>query len=403
MTRMDTNSIVQRLQIVARISTTSSLALVAGAAYAGSFSDVLEGSKDGGKASLDARARYEYNETGNADVNGYSLRTRLGYTTGEYEGWKAMVEMEDISFNDPMDRPALDVPTTELNQAWVSYQAYKLGRQIYVLDDHRFIGHVGWRQNIQTYDALTTSFLPSGESKISIGYLDAVHRVNATSQDLAGLIANGSYKFGEQFELTGFSYLLDFDLPILASSDTFGVRGAGNFSRNSLEYRYSFSAAKQVDNGGSTRDFDLNFFAGEFGASVGGVTLLGGFEFFEGDGATGFTTPLATLHKFNGFADMFAGNSAGLGGGLPQGLEDYYAMIGFSVGPVPIELYYHSFETENVSDFLGSEIDAVASYKVNEYITLVSKYAKYKTDGAEMVGYGGADKTVFTFEANLKY
>jgi len=56
-----------------------------------------------------------------------------------------------------------------------------------------------------------------------------------------------------------------------------------------------------------------------------------------------------------------------------------------------------------VSDFLGSEYDAVASYKLNDYAILVSKYAIYETDGQEHVAYGGVDKTVFTFEVNLKY
>ena len=29
-----------------------------------------------------------------------------------------------------------------------------LGRQRIVLDDHRFVGNVGWRQNEQTFDAI---------------------------------------------------------------------------------------------------------------------------------------------------------------------------------------------------------------------------------------------------------
>lgn len=377
--------------------------LTASLSHADSMSDMLNAFKEGGKVSLDARTRYEYNKAGASEVNGVSLRTRLGYTTGEYNGFKIMLEAENLSFVDPDDRPALDVPVTELNQAWISYKGTKFGRQIVALDDHRFIGHVGWRQNIQTFDAITSSFAPSADSKLTFGYLNKVHRVNATTQNLDGFIGNGSYKFSENFSLTGFAYLLDFTKTALASSDTFGFRGTGKFALDTTAINYSFSYAKQQDNGGSVRDFDVDYFAAEVGTKLGVVTLSAGLEILGGDGMTGFTTPLATVHKFNGFADVFASPSLGLGGGLPHGLEDYYASIGFAAGPVPLTFSYHTYNAENVSETLGSEINAVGTYKVNEYVSLLAKFAKYESDGPVGVGYGTADKTVFTFEANLKY
>lgn len=377
--------------------------LAAAAAYGQSFSDVLEGLKEGSKVSLDARARYEYNETPSSEVNGYSIRTRLNFETGEYEGFKAFIGLEDLSFNNDDDRPGLDVPTTELNEIWFSYEGAKFGRQIFTLDDHRFIGHVGWRQNIQTFDAATYSFAASETTKLTFAYLDAVHRVNATSQDLSGIVANSSTKFGDNFSLSAFAYLLDFDRPVLQSSDTYGVRGVGKIPGDEISYNYTFSYAKQLDNSGSVADFDLDYIAGEFGAAFSGMTLAAGFELLDGDGTTGFATPLATIHKFNGFADAFAGPGLGLGGGLSQGLEDYYVVFGFKAGEVPIKISYHSFEAANISDYLGSEIDLVASYKLNEYVTLLGKFADYSSDGAENVGYGGADKQVLTLEANLKF
>lgn len=380
-----------------------SLAASAGVAYGQSFSDVLDGLKDGSKASLNVRTRYEYNETPASEVNGYSIRTRLALETGEYEGLKLFVEMEDISFANDDDRPGLDVPTTELNQFWASYEGAKFGRQIYTLDDHRFIGHVGWRQNIQTFDALTYSMEVDEKTKLNFGYLDAVHRVNATSQDLSGVLLNASSKITEDFTLTGFAYLLDFDRPVLQSSNTYGIRGAGKIAGEDVSYTYSFSYAKQMDNSGSVRDFDVDYLAGEFGAAFSGVTIAAGFEFLDGDGVTGFSTPLATVHKFNGFADSFAGASLGLGGGLPEGLEDYYVSFGFKAGDVPVKVIYHSFDTAGSSEYLGSEIDLVASYKLNDYVTLIGKFADYSTNGGATVSYGTADKQVLTLEANLKF
>ena len=376
---------------------------VASLSLADSSSDFLSALQENSVVSLNARARYEYNEIGANEINGYSLRTRLGLTTGDGENLKFMIEMEDLSFANDDDRPGLDVPTTELNQIWASYKDVTFGRQIYTLDDHRFIGHVGWRQNIQTYDAITSSFLPDGNSKIYLSYLDAVHRVNATSQDLSGILVNGDYEFSKAFSLTGFGYLLDFDQPVLASSDTFGVRGVGKLQSNEVIYNYSFSYAIQQDNSGSLSDFDVSYLAGELGAAFGGVSLTAGVEILEGDGVTGFSTPLATVHKFNGFADSFAGNSLGLGGGLPQGLEDYYVVFGFKAGDVPIKLIYHQFDAETTSVSLGSEIDLVASYKLNDYVTFVTKFADYNSDEESTIAYGALDKTVFTMEANLKF
>ncbi|MBT6769979.1 MAG: alginate export family protein, partial [Opitutales bacterium] len=149
-----------------------------------------------GKLSIDARIRYEYidGKNGADNVNAFGERTRLGYTLTNDSGVSAMVEVEDVHFIDSKDRPGLDVPTTELNQAWVNLQGAKIGRQIYTLDDHRFIGHVGWRQNIQTFDALTSSLEIDSQSKLNLGYLHSVKRINDTSQDLDGIILNGNRK-----------------------------------------------------------------------------------------------------------------------------------------------------------------------------------------------------------------
>ncbi|WP_246283085.1 alginate export family protein [Marinifaba aquimaris] len=51
-----------------------------------------------------------------------------------------------------------DPESTEVDQALLQYKGKswttKLGRQIIALDGQRFVGHVGWRQDSQTFDAL---------------------------------------------------------------------------------------------------------------------------------------------------------------------------------------------------------------------------------------------------------
>lgn len=377
--------------------------------HADAFSNAIKE----GKTTLDVRTRYEYVDgPGSNDVNGYGIRTRLGFTTAELDGFQAMVEMEDISFVDNSNRPGLDVPTTEINQLWLGYKndsfSGKFGNQVYTLDDHRFIGHVGWRQNIQTFDALTAQFAPTAESTIKLGYLSRINRINATSQDLDGFLANAKFKISEELSLTGFAYLLDFDSAGFfagTSTNTFGLRGTGKFGGEDMPFTYMLSYATQSDAGNNTSDIDLSYLAGEISTVVSGLTLGLGYESLEGDGANGFSTPLATVHKFNGFADVFAGRSL-RGFSLNQGLEDVYfkAVYKLPIGKgVPLTLVYHEFSAENVSQDLGSEIDLVAAYKLTDYITLVSKYAYYETDGGVTVGYGGANASIFSTEANFKF
>jgi len=136
-----------------------------------------------GKFNLNVRARYEFvDQDGVAAITDKShaptMRTRFGYTTAPLHGFQGMLEGENItalSFDDQYNaagsngeptRPVVaDPETTELNQAWVSYSytnlfALKGGRQRIVLDNHRFIGDVGWRQNMQTFDAATLESKP---------------------------------------------------------------------------------------------------------------------------------------------------------------------------------------------------------------------------------------------------
>ena len=55
-----------------------------------------------------------------------------------------------------------DPETTELNQAYLSFRGgetiLSAGRQRLVLDNARFVGEGAWRQNQQTFDALTAQF-----------------------------------------------------------------------------------------------------------------------------------------------------------------------------------------------------------------------------------------------------
>ena len=131
----------------------------------------LEKALTDGKTTLNARLRYEHAEVGSLeDADALTVRTRLGYKTGSFYGFKSFVELEDTTaLNDDTDysvpAPAdqkvpgtsiiADPEGTQINRFWLGYDidnhtSLKLGRQRIVLDNARFIGNVGWRQAEQT-------------------------------------------------------------------------------------------------------------------------------------------------------------------------------------------------------------------------------------------------------------
>lgn len=406
---------VYKLSTLAALLSASTTGLLAGSVESGldsAFAQLEEAVP--GKFSINARLRYEIFDldSGNPaqDRDGTSLRVRYGYTTPNFSGFTAMVEGETLTRigGDHDDIHPLDDAGdgTDLNQLWVQYKdadygSVKVGRQIYALDDHRFIGHVGWRQNIQTFDAATAEF--SGVEKLSIKpfYLAEQNAVNGTHNELEAYGLNASYVFSKGFKLTGFYYDIQGDDVgnANASNKTIGLRATGTFGGEDLPFTYAVSIADQEDSGPSTLSYDASYFAGDLSTKFEGITLGGGFEIME----AGFRTPLATVHKFNGFADALLPL-----GGFTNGLEDFYVYAGYTIpvgNGIETKVIYHWFDSESsgaAGQDGGTELDVVASYKINKYFSLLAKYGDYQEDGG--VGNAGAlDKKMFTFEMNFNY
>jgi len=361
-----------------------------------------------GKFNLNSRIRYEEFDTATVEDQGVSHRIRYGYTTPDFSGFSAMAEGETIyAWTDPDQQHFLDDAGdgTDLNQLWVRYAdpdygSAKLGRQIYTLDDHRFIGHVGWRQNIQTFDAVTGAF--TGIEKLTVNgfYLDAVNRVNADYVATDSYGVNANYAFGKGLSLTGFYYTIDDSDVGVFDSDTAGVRATGTLEAGDWEIAYALSGASQDV---EATDRDATYYAANASTTVPDSTFTfgAGAEVFEED----FRTPFATVHKFNGWADKFAARSLGLGGGLSEGLKDYYVEAGYTIpvgNGVTTKVVYHWFSPKSGGDGGGEELDLLAAYKINRYLSVVSKYGDYEADG-DATGYFAGDKRMFTFELNFVY
>ena len=226
------------------------LLLVTGSARAAEATSLPDALAQG-KVSINARLRYEgVEQTGLRDAAALTLRTRLGFTTAPLHGWKAMLEAENIivADGDRYSQAGLnpggagravvaDPESTELNQAFVGLEAGKtqitLGRQRLVLDNARFIGDVGWRQNQQTFDAAVVQDKTFAKTTLTYGFLHQINRVFG-DRHLQGKWQSESHVFHANSggfsagTLAGYAYLLDFDNAAANSCATYGASFNGS-------------------------------------------------------------------------------------------------------------------------------------------------------------------------------
>ncbi len=373
-----------------------------------------------GKISVNIRARAEI-----ADIRGlrtsqsYTARTKLGYLTQAYEGLQFMVELEDVRaldddrYNSTLNGQGArsvvaDPEVTELNQAWAQYAlpidgmalAIKAGRQVITFDDQRLIGAVGWRQDDQTFDALKiSSDLGVEKLNVTYAYVDQINRIFAEAGDWNSTshLFNVSYAIDKIGKVSGFAYLLDFDgSSAMNSSQTFGVRLAGKQKIDeTFAVNYQTSVAFQQDYGDNPVNYDATYFMVDAGLVVKDIGTFGvGYELLGSDGgAIAFRTPLATGHKFNGFADVFLVTPA-------TGLEDLYFYYKPSNLPFDVKgmLAYHLFGGDTMIESYGSEIDAVLTKKINDYVSVGAKFSYFFTDEP-----GFAERSRVTFDVTLKF
>ena len=387
---------------------------------------------------LDLRLRYESVDqdpppallTESADA--LTLRVRAGFETGK--AWSTALLAEG-SFAGPLSgsyRQDNAVPARDINRPVIAdpeiYQLNRLqlvntalpgttitlGRQRINLDDQRFVGNVGWRQTEQTYDALRVVNKSIPNLTVDLTYLNKVHRVFGPDSPQGTYrgdvyLGNLAYQLGNH-KLSAFAYLVGLESivvapgagvtaatatalnPARAATSTYGLRAAGEWRLARLKLGYVGSWATQSDRGANPLALRNDYFLGELSATYKAYTLTFGDEVLQGDGTAGFSTPLATLHKFQGWADKFLVTPA-------NGIDDRYVGAGVTwkgVGwfdTVGLNAVWHDYHTQRLSLDYGSEWNLLASAKWRRYAGLL-KYARYATgtNSSTVAGYGDTSK-----------
>lgn len=361
----------------------SSLAMAEGLAEAVTQGDVL----------ADLRLRYETNDTdgGTDAATALTLRTRIGYETAAVSGVKALAEIEDVravideySPQDAQYDKVADPENTEFNRAQISYANDYLnvvaGRQRIILDNARFVGNVGWRQNEQTYDAVLLAY-HKDQLSITYAFIDQINGTGFTSTDVSGHALNLSVADTPVGKAVAYAYLVSLDDSDVYF-DTYGASLSGKQTLNNIAVNYRVELATQSARFAAEQD--ASYYNIEAGATWSGVNLtLGNETLGSDDGAYGFQTLLATKHAFNGWADKFLSTPA-------AGLSDSYVKISGSLSGVKLLAVYHTFETDKGSSDLGSEMDAQLTYAIDKHFSTGLKYAAYSA--GDVAGFTDTDK-----------
>jgi hypothetical protein len=340
------------------------------------------------------------------DAHATTLRLRAGFETAKKWNTSLLIEGEGvlpIQSNyrpDPMVASMTTYPVVadpevyEVNRFQIANTSLPgttltLGRQRILLDDQRFVGNVGWRQNEQTFDALRVVNKSVENLVIDATYFNRVNRVFGPDspqghyEGNSGLL-NLSYQT-KAGKITAFDYLLDFDniavvpAAVRDSTSTYGLRFAGERPAGKVKFAYALSYAQQSDYADNPLSFDLDYKFAEGTVTFKQFSFGLGAEIMEGNGVKGFTTPLATLHKFQGWADKFLTTPA-------NGIEDKYATFGVALKAVAgldtlgLVTSYHDYEAEHIDADYGNELNVSLTGKLKK-VSFMLKYADYEQGG----------------------
>ncbi len=369
-------------------------------------------------------------ETGEA----FTLRSLIGWQTAPFKNFSFAAQLTDVhefnnDFNDRRDNVPepgksaypniVDPGYTDVNQLYVDWTGIndtklRLGRQQLNLDNVRFIGDIGFRQNMQVFDGVSVLNKSITDVEIFAAHFSKVRQITTKLRDGNIDIVNAKYKISPTESLIGYGYLVDMEnlgqngQPVGgpnaasyvvsggnglgasqdsvssattdASSKTFGARLDGAHKVNDdWKLLYTAEYAKQDDYRGGSPLIDAHYFKLGGGAAYGAWSVrLDHEKLSSNDGKYAFQTPLGTNHLFQGWADVFLATPR-------QGMEDTFISIAGSIAKAKLYAEYHVFKADEkyqslnskFGDKYGTELDLSVTYPFSKELLGKVEYARF--------------------------
>ncbi len=329
------------------------------------------------------------------DALASTLRSRLTVNTGKWalasnQSISALIEADHVAviggetYNNTVNGSSryatiADPDGLDLNQAALLFKAgdssqITLGRQRLNFGDQRFIGSVGWRQNEQTFDGIRLVQSFGSTVQLDLASLHNANRVfgpDGPNADLHGRfnLAQANWTVKPEHVLQGYVYDFDFDSLVARSSSTrgFDYKGAAQ------GFKWQLALANQQDAHQAPANYNVGYHRIELSYPISQVTIKGIVERLGSDGKVAFQTPFATLHAFNGFADMFLTTPT-------NGLREQAVQLAFPVLKAKATLSWHHFNSDYADIHYGNEVDASLAYELNSQWQILGKVAFYQAD-----------------------
>lgn len=362
---------------------------------------------------IDARLRYEHVDQPATDADAATLRLRAGFELKHAASKLALLAEAEGTLAIGKDYNAFpfavassqrrtaysaipDPENIELNRLQLQYKGkavtVTVGRQRINLDDQRFVGAVGWRQNEQTFDAARI------EAKLGPVSFDGTYAIS--QRTIWGYEGEGRTAFDGDFVFLGaaaklgpvqvkaFAYLLDYDLKeqpgalavAMADTQTYGLRATSSLPlATGVKLNLAASYANQSDWQNGPVNFSADYIALEGGLAFKRLGVIAGWEQKGSNNGRAVQTPMATLHKFDGWADLFLVTPN-------NGLEDTYVGATYKFDQIKAipglnaAVTYHKFQSDIGGVDFGHEWDASIGFRISK-VNVLAKYAAYTARG----------------------
>lgn len=358
-----------------------------------------------GRAHVALRYRYEHVSQDNLlkDANASTLRIRLNYLTGDWRNWSGFGEFDyvaEVIVNDfnsgagtspgrTQYSTVADPRGSDLNQLYLQYKPsddwyLRIGRQKILLDNHRFVGNVGWRQNEQTYDGLSLTVKSIPNTNFFYSYVENVNRifgdkVPAGDHSVDTHLLNAKVKLGDAWSITPYVYYIDNHDMASFSTLTYGARLLGKIPAGEGSISLFADLATQSDAANNPVAYDADYaHLNVIWTAKNGLGLGAAYDSLGGDAASAgmsFRTPLATLHAFQGWADQFLSTP-------DSGIDDLYFTVKYKIATWNLQAVYHDFSSEAGNGDFGTELDLSAGRKLGDRYGLLLKAALFNADSS---------------------